>query len=331
MSYFDSENIIGGIGNKLGCQFDNFEVLINSYFSLLFDVITKDGIIYSTGRNGILAKVELDYRKGGFVNYVQPSIGKWDYSDPKYQRKVSPEFVLYLFNNINMIHIYNDVNLRNDYVNEPLKFNNQNQMLDGVFVKDLSMTGIINLHEKHKIEYNKKKNGEPNIYDQIKPSEISMINALYELVGSVVKNSKEFWEFQTKLEKAEMLRDFVDKGIKKFEELSEEEQELFSDFYADEYHYPSLGYLNNSIRSKAAEELLKRCMQVRNFEIKGQNFSNVSPYEDPIGITLSDVDDDLDYYGDSDYNVAIDYSGAKEFPSDINKKIRIVASKSNYR
>ena len=88
MASFNSLSIIGGTYDNLGCKFDNFETLINSYFSLLFDTLTKGSIVYSTGRNGILAKVELDPSKGGFVNYVQSSIGKWNYSDPKYQRNI---------------------------------------------------------------------------------------------------------------------------------------------------------------------------------------------------------------------------------------------------
>ena len=211
MASFNSTSIIGGTYDNLGCKFDNFETLINSYFSLLFDTLTKDAIVYSTGRNGILAKVEFNSSKGGFVNYVRSSIGKWNYSDLKYQRNVSPEFVIYLFNNLNMNKAYNAVNSRNDYFDEPMKFNTNNQVVEGTFIRDLSMAGIIELHEKHMAEYAKKMNGEPNKYDQFKPTEVVMVKTLYELIGSVCKLSKKFWDFQNYLERAEELRESVER------------------------------------------------------------------------------------------------------------------------
>ena len=284
MANFDSTSIIGGTYDNLGCQFDNFETLINSYFSLLFDTLTKDAIVYSTGRNGILAKVELDSSKGGFVNYVQSSIGKWNYSDPKYQRKVSPEFVIYLFNNLNMNKTYNAVNNRNEYFDEPMKFNNYNQAVEGVFIRNLSMAGIIELHEKHMTEYAKKMNGELNKYDQIKPAEVVMVRTLYELIGSVCKLSKKFWEFQNYLERAEQLREDVDSGKIEYESLNQEEEELYLDFYPNDDYYLSLGVLNNFIREQAAQELIKKYKQKRSLVRQGKALAGITSYDDPIGI-----------------------------------------------
>lgn len=316
MASFNSLDIIGGIYDNLGCEFDNFETLINSYFSLLFDTLTKSAIVYSTRRNGILAKVELDASKGGFVNYVQSSIGKWDYSDPKYQRNVSPEFVLYLFDNLSMNIAYNIVNGRNDYFNEPMKFNSNNQSVEGVFIRDLSMAGIIELHEKHMGEYAKKINGEPNKYDQIKPIEVVTVRTLYELIGSVCKLSKEFWDFQKNLERAEELRAKVESGKIEFESLNEEEEKLYYNFYPDEDYYLSLGILNNSIRQQAAQELKKKYKQKRNLERQGKTLPGITSYDDPISI--SPYDETGEYYGESDF-VVIDYSNAKEFGTDTNK------------
>ena len=321
MANFDSTSIIGGTYDNLGCQFDNFETLINSYFSLLFDTLTKDAIVYSTGRNGILAKVELDFSKGGFVNYVQSSIGKWNYSDPKYQRKVSPEFVIYLFNNLNMNKTYNAVNNRNEYFDEPMKFNNYNQAVEGVFIRDLSMAGIIELHEKHMIEYAKKINGQLNKYDQIKPAEVVMVRTLYELIGSVCKLSKKFWEFQNYLERAEELREGVDFGKIEYESLNQEEEELYLDFYPNDDYYLSLGVLNNFIREQAAKELIKKYKQKRSLERQGKILSDITSYDDPIGIVPYGNETNQEYYGDSDFVAVIDYSHAKEFPINSNKII----------
>lgn len=319
MASFNSTSIIGGTYDNLGCKFDNFETLINSYFSLLFDTLTKDAIVYSTGRNGILAKVEFDSSKGGFVNYVQSSIGKWNYSDLKYQRNVSPEFVIYLFNNLNMNKAYNAVNSRNDYFDEPMKFNTNNQVVEGTFIRDLSMAGIIELHEKHMAEYAKKMNGEPNKYDQFKPTEVVMVKTLYELIGSVCKLSKNFWNFQNYLERAEELRANVASGKLEYESLSQEEEELYLDFYPNDDYYLSLGILNNSIREQAAQELIKKYKQKRSLERQGKTSTGINSYDDPISIVPYGNDMGEEYYGDSDFVAIIDYSNAKEFPININK------------
>lgn len=319
MASFNSSNIIGGSYDNLGCKFDNFETLVNSYISLLFDVLTKDAIVYSTGRNGILAKVELNSSKGGFVNYVQSSIGKWNYSDPKYQRNVSLEFVIYLFNNLNMNKAYNAVNNRNDYFDEPMKFNTNNQTVEGVFIRDLSMAGIIELREKHMSEYAKKVNGESNKYDQIKPTEVVMVKTLYELIASVTKLSKQFWEFHNYLEKAEELRTLVDSGKIEYESLNQKEAELYSDFYPNDDYYLSLGILNNFIRTQAAQELIKKYKQKRNLERQEKTLTGIISYDDPISIVPHGYEISEEYYGDSDFVAVIDYSNAKEFPTNINK------------
>ena len=321
MASFNSLSIIGGTYDNLGCKFDNFETLINSYFSLLFDTLTKGSIVYSTGRNGILAKVELDPSKSGFVNYVQSSIGKWNYSDPKYQRNVSPEFVIYLFNNLNLNKAYNEVNNRNNYFDEPMKFNTNNQTVEGVFIRDLSMAGIIELHEKHMTEYAKKMNGESNKYDQIKPAEVVIIRTLYELIGSVCKLSKKFWEFQNYLERAEGLRASVDSGKIEYESLNQEEEELYLSFYPHDDYYLSLGILNNSIREQAAQELIKKYKQKRSLERQGKTLTGITSYDDPISIVPHGYETSEEYYGDEDFIAVIDYSNAKEFPTNINKNI----------
>lgn len=325
MANYNTGSIIGGKYDNPGCRFDDFDTLINTYFTLLFDTLTKDGMVYSTGRNGLLARIELDHRKGGFVNYVQSGIGQWNYNDPKYQRVVSPEFVLYLFNNLSLLYAYDNINLKSDLLNENTKFNQKNQSVDGVFLRDLSMNGIIQLHEHHLTEYNKQQNGVPNTFSQIKPEEIQMVNALYDLVGSVVKYSGEFYEFHKQLEQAEVLREEVDSGKIDYYSLTDKQDRLYS-FEEDEEHYMSLGYLNNSIRHGVANELIRIQKQKYNAERNGLSSKSISRYDDPIGITAGYDGTDDSIYDDGEYFAVISYKDGKEFP---NKRVIDLQSVKN--
>ena len=315
MENFYTTRIIGGTYDNKGCEFDNFETLINSYFSLLFDTLTKDGITYSTGRNGTLAKVELDTNKGGFINYVQPSIGQWDYNNPKYQRIVSPEFVLYLFNNLCLLETYEKVNFRSKTWNEKMKFNSQNQSINGVFFKDLSMSSIIELHKYHQEEKLKKHNGLPNKFDQIKTNEIYTVDTLYNLIGAVVEYAKDFYDFNIKLKRAEQLRTEEKAGKIDFETLSEQDQELLTDFYEDEEYYMSLGFFNNSIRRQVAKKLVKLQLQKKKASRLGIDLNKISTYDDPICLTQEECEEENEYYGYGENIAIISYKDAKEFPS----------------
>ena len=328
MVIYNTGSIIGGKYDNPGCRFDDFDTLINTYFTLLFETITDDGMVYSTGRNGLLARVELDHRKGGFVNYVQSDIGQWNYDDSKYQREVSPEFVLYLFNNLSLLYAYDNINLNNDLLNGKTKFNKKNQSVDGVFFKDLSMNGIIQLHEEHLNEYNKKQEGLPNFFDEIKSGEFHMVNALYDLLSSVVKYSSQFYEFHKQLEQADELRKDVDSGKIDFYSLTDMQNDLYN-LEEDEEHYMSLGYLNNFIRQGVAHELIKVQKQKKNAERNGLLSISISQYDDPIEIVeFFDEESDESIYSDGEYFAVISYNGGKEFS---NKRVVDIKRGNNWQ
>lgn len=165
---FNIYDVIGGSNDNPGSEFDDFDTLINTYFSLLFYAITSHGIVYSTGRNGLLAKVVLVQSRGEFVNYVQSDIGQWNYTDPKYQRLVSPEFVLYLFNNNNLLNAYLDLNKESSINCLSIK-----KIIEEYDIKT-SLAGLgITEHLIENVDY---------------------INILYVLVMRIIEFSKEFYD-----------------------------------------------------------------------------------------------------------------------------------------
>lgn len=98
-NYFDSQ--------VTSSVYDNIDLLVRRYFQLLFFAFSHherySGLEYMTMRNGLFARIVLE--EDGFVNYVQADFGKWDFNDPKYRRKVSPNFVLHIFNASSCCHI----------------------------------------------------------------------------------------------------------------------------------------------------------------------------------------------------------------------------------
>ena len=159
MRNFNESSIIGGNELDKGSKFDSFNLLIDRYYALLFFTLGKSGITYSTGRNGILAKVRFEER--GFINYVQPCIGKWNYKDPKYQRSVSPDFVLYLFNNLCMAESLYRIN----ELSEPIQLNSSQQIIpDGIDLDEFSVSNVIKMHEEYQEEYFKSQNGQTKVH-----------------------------------------------------------------------------------------------------------------------------------------------------------------------
>lgn len=314
MASIDINGVVGGTDGYSGSKFDDFETLINCYLSLLIESLVRDGITYSTGRNATLARIEIDSKKG-FVNYVQPFMGKWDYTDTKYQRIVSPEFVIFIFNNHCLMDSYLSSISRNDILNQQIKFNSNNQSIDGVFFKDLNIETIIDKKMKYQQEYYKKQQGEPNVYDSINPDEIGIVNTLYELIRCAIKYSKNFADFQIKLKEADSIRRKVDEGLLDYGSLTDAQFELYDDVYEDEEHYMSLGNLNNSIRGQAVKQLVA----MEKYKTSG----SITKFEDPISFTSEEPEQGIDYFIDDQYYCIVDYSTGKEFLSsnviDVNR------------
>ena len=314
MENFYTIDIIGGTNEHRGCKYDDVETLVNSYLSLLIEALTNGGIVYSTGRNGTLARIELDAEKG-FINYVQPSIGKWNYTDVKYQRVVSPEFVLYMFNNNCLKRTFESVQARNDILNKQMKFNSKNQSIDGTFFKDLNMETIIKRKNEYQEEYFKKQNGEPNSFDRFNSNEIRIVSLLYEIIKNVIKYSKDFSDFQTNLEIANNLREKINNDTIAYSSLTEQQQMLVDELYDDEDYYMSLGFFNNSIRKQVAKHLVKIQKQKRRLSKLGGDISSISAYDDPVSIIDGEAELEFDYFGDDSFTIIVDYSNAKEFSS----------------
>ena len=143
MRNYNEINIIGGEDFALGSIFDNFDLLFEKYCQILFYALDKGGITYSTNRNGLLAKTMVG--ENGFVNYVQSSIGKWDFDNEKLKRNVSPDFVLYLFNNMCLSYFFNQIN----FLGEPTKMQNANYCIKkGVDLNIYKDDNIIKKYEK---------------------------------------------------------------------------------------------------------------------------------------------------------------------------------------
>ena len=308
MKNFNEISVIGGEKFLPGSKFDDFNQLIDRYYAMLFFTLTKSGITYSTGRNGILAKVKVEEK--GFVNYVQPCIGKWNYNNPKYQRFVSPEFVLYLFNNYCMANCLCEINK----LSEPVQINSTQQIIpDGIDLDEFSVNHIIQMYEQYANEYYKSQNEQPNYYSQIPQSNIAFVNLAYSLIERVTKFSKSYVEHQMKVIKADELRQDLKDGIISYDELTEEQTDLLhDDYYTGEYDYSnsnnylSLGSFNNNIRNHAIKQIFVRQEKLRKLKknAKDEDLSTMEVYNDPISISS-------DYYGK--YEAEIDYKNAKEF------------------
>ena len=315
MESYNVVNIIGGGYENKGCLFDDIATLVDSYLSLLIEALTNGGIVYSTGRNAILARIEMDVDKG-FVNYVQPAICKWNYTDPKYQRSVSPEFVIFMFNNTCLRHSFQLAQARNETYGTEMKFNSKNQSIDGTFFQELNMETILEKHKAYQEEWFKKQIGEPNKYDMLNPNTIKVVELLYKLIESVINHSKNFSNYQKALEEFNNLNMGLENGSIDYNSLSSEQQEFIEYFdYEDDKYRMNLGCFNNSIRKEVEKYLISIQKKKNRLLKKGMDVSSIDNYDDPISIIDGDCLD-FDSYGDDlDCSIIVDYSNAKEFTS----------------
>ncbi len=308
MRNYNEINVIGGEDFALGSIFDNFDLLFEKYCQILFYTLDKGGITYSTNRNGLLAKTMVG--ENGFVNYVQPSIGKWDFNDEKLKRNVSPDFVLYLFNNMCLSYCFNQIN----FLGEPTKTQNANYFIsNGVDLDLYKADSIIKTYEKVQNELHKSLVGEPNNYDQIPKWKLKYIEQFYLLLQKITNYSSVYaYVFNRNLH-------FLELQNMDYDHLSEKEKELVDDgFNYDDQFYPSLGCFNNFIRKFAIKNLYKMQEQRKKYldESNSNEVSLLDNYQDPISVhSCDDYGDDLD--------IKIDYSNSKEFDYDDRTKIKI--------
>lgn len=314
MRNFNDSSVIGGTTFTPGSKFDNFDLLIDRYYALLFYALTEGGITYNTRRNGVLSKVRLEVN--GFVNYVQPMIGKWDYDDPKYKRLVSPDFVLYLFNNLCMAESL----LRINSLVEPIKISQTEHIFhEGIDLNNFSLKGIIETYGEYAEEYYKYKNGHSNNYEKIPKTKLAFINYTYQLIERVTNYSSEFFHHQLAVAEANKLRHEIETGILSYEELSDEQQELaYNSYYSGEYEscpefYMSLGCFNNNVRNYALKELYKEQEKLRKVRLtsKEVDLEKLGIYDNPIILSeYAEITGDL---AEPEVEVQIDFTGAKEF------------------
>ena len=317
MRNFNESHIVGGSMSHPGSKFDSFDLLFERYMALLFFTIMKSGISYSTERNGVLAKVRFEER--GFVNYVQPCMGKWDYDDPKYQRLVSPDFVLFLFNNTCMAESLYRIN----ELVEPIWLDDRNRIFpEGIDLDEFSVKSIIEDHEEYMEEYFKFQNGIPNYYEQIPKGKIKLIELLYSLLEKVAKYSKDYAEHHSECMLVKQIKENLEKGILSYDDLTENQRDLLSNetyngtYESCPHFYLSLGYFNENIKEHVLTELYKMYQQKK--QQKNHLQCSETSYDDPI-IAYED------YYGEymCGFNVKIDYENAKEFDYENNPKIKM--------
>lgn len=316
-------NLVEIIGDKKyqmpGSKFDSADDLFRAYFALLFFTL-KDGITYSTGRNGLLARVKFERR--GFVNYVQPSIAIWDYTNPKLQRVVSPDFVLYLFNKDCMEYAFSMVNSLNELGIE--------KQIDLTNVK---VENIIKLYEEYEAERVKSERGEPNYYTTIDENQLAFVNMGYMLVKRVTKYSKEYLDAYLKflqVAEADRLRDRMEEEGKDYGDLTEAERKILDNEpdinFDDRPFYLSLGTFYDFILSDIIKGIYKtqRKTGAAKSGKSSEEIALLDCYEDPVKIMTVDGDEitDIDEIGPYDLEIEIDYENAKEFAKEGPERLK---------
>lgn len=316
MENFSTIEVIGkypeefGEKELKGSKYDNYDLLLNDYLKLLFYTLTKNGIVYSTERNGILARVK--YVDGFFINYVQPSIGKWDFEDSKYQRIVSINFVLYLFNEMCMANTLYHLN----YLAEPYDLSDLNfATRDSVDLTDVSAATIMERFNELTHEAYLKSKGLANNLDNYSKKEIEEINLLYDILSRVLLYTSDFKTILDNIKKANELKTKIELEEVDFEDLSEPQQELLetyddSDFDNYDSYYPCLGYFYHHLKKRVIKELGKEAKQFDetiplNGTFDGLKLVQKGIYQNPVLVYIDDYEDD-----DS---IKICFDGAKEF------------------
>lgn len=255
-----------------GSKYDELEDLFNDYIRLFFYTIYNEGITYTTNRNGLLAKVV--YQSGYFINYVQPKIGEWDFLNPQYQRVVSLDFVLFLFNETCMGGVLPYLNSEG---NEDILSIN---MFD--IIRDVQM-----------LSYNRQldANGLPNALNNYSNQDIERVIFQYTVISKILEYARPFKDFHENVKTVDrMNREFYAdlghlyncllKGIAKT--LSQEEREfkrLVSDGQSYDPNYLLLKKIYNNPLSISYDEdsedfeLRIDFESAKEFEKLGKNYS----------------------------------------------------------
>ncbi|MCM1052685.1 MAG: dipeptidyl peptidase 3 [Ruminococcus sp.] len=316
MDNFNTISIIGkypeefGEAELRGSKYDSFDLLLNDYLKLLFYTLSKNGIIYSTERNGILARVQ--FVDGIFINYVQPSVGKWDFENSKYQRIVSLNFVLYLFNEMCMANALYRIN----YLAEPYDLNNLDYAIkDEIDLSEVNIPNIVKRYNEFMHEAYLKDKGLANKFDSYSEKEINEIVLLYNILTRVLLYSAGFKNVLDNIRSANELQTQMSKGQITFEDLSEQQQDLLEEYddqnfenYSD--YYPCLGYFYHYIKTHVIREL---GMEEREFDksvshnssYDGLKLAQKGIFHNPIIAYVEEYDDDC--------RIEIDFTNAPEF------------------
>lgn len=321
---YNTISIIGKYDEELGgvtpgAKYDSFEALLNDYLILLFYTLAKNGIVYSTNRNGILARVQ--FVDGQFVNYVQPAIGKWDFEDERYQRIVSLDFVLFLFNETCMADAHFELN----HLAEPLDMNALDYSFHETF--DLSDFSIAQIRDKYNtIEHEQylANKGLPNKLDSYPTKEIEEIVLLNSILSKVTAYGNNFRKYQEMKKKAKGIKSMLFKKEVAYEDLTDDQVSLlenYGDNYDDKYdeYYPCLGYFYNHIKKGILCSLVR---EVRAFEeavsfgapFNGLKLAEKGIYYNPIKI--------FEGFDEETANIEITFEGAFEFDTYKNRFMR---------
>lgn len=330
MHNYSLMSIIGKYEEELGTgvpgsKYDSFEALLNDYLILLFYALSKNGIVYSTNRNGILARVQ--FVDGQFVNYVQPAIGKWDFKDERYQRIVSLDFVLYLFNETCMAQVYQELN----YLAEPqdlskLDYNSH----DSFDLEDFSIEQIVNNYNMITHEQFLASKGLPNKLDSYSTKDIEEMLLLYSIMTKVIAYSEDFRKYQETKKEADMLRNSLKNREILYGDLTDKQSDLL-EYYSEDAddesnkYFPCLGYFYNHIKQGIFHSLVK---EIKEFEkvvplgasFNGLELANKGIYYNPVRC-FEDIEEGY-------VEIKITFDGAYEFDLYENRFTR--ERKNNY-
>jgi len=276
-----------------GSKYDELEDLFNDYIRLFFYTIYNEGITYTTNRNGLLAKVV--YQSGYFINYVQPKIGEWDFLNPQYQRVVSLDFVLFLFNETCMGGALPYLNSEG---NEDILSIN---MFD--IIRDLQM-----------LSYNRQldANGLPNALDNYSNQDIERVIFQYTVISKILEYARPFKDFHVKANTAERTKKALALGKISYDELTDIELELVDSYDLEDNRefYPDLGHLYNYLLKGIAKTLSQEEREFKRLVSDGQNY-------DPNYLLLKKIYNNplsISYDEDSEnFELRIDFESAKEF------------------
>ncbi len=274
-------------------KYDSYIELLNDYLNLLYFALNS-GLCYNTNKNSRLAKVVL--KEGKLINYVQTKMGEWDYTKSRFQREVSMDFVLYLFNKTSLFGSM--LTMSNLSVTKShLGIQDTTKKID--FESIISENSFI-AYQKHIESYSG--NGYISNFTYQEREENAL---LYNIILKIMEYTKHIKNEINIINKGKNLSLLLQSGELKLSQLSENDKQIYEyvinyDKVANPNLNPSLENFCDNINWVSEKQLKYKCNNT----------------DDPINIT-SIINP---YTGKSESTIIIDYANSKEF-IEPNKKI----------